>query len=120
MGLTAAQIIADRQHVTTDLASSGAVETASLILAGGTEISGSFTVLRAKSLEEKELEKTGFASEYKFSVRAIRTETGGAVQGDVLRMEDGNDYRILRIRLSPSRTAAVFDVGSLYEDARDF
>jgi len=111
MGLSDDQLLEDIGNIFTDLSGSNAVETATLKPSSDAAES-QFSVVRAKTLSEKELLEVGWANRYDLSVYAVRGgDSSSASDGDILNLETEGDLRILHISRGPARAYLRFDLG---------
>jgi hypothetical protein len=114
MGLTDAQLLTDIGNIITDLDDSNAVETATLTPADGSTTS-TFSIVRAKTLSERELLQVGWASKYQISVYAVRGEDASSASiGDILNLGTEGELRILNVSRGPARAYFRFDLGDKY------
>jgi hypothetical protein len=115
-GLTQAAIQADMEHILSDLADSGATETAEVFAKGKAVSSrGTVTILRAEQLSREELQGTGFEQEYEQSIYVIRaSEPAGVVKGDIVVMSDGR-FRILEFGRGPGVSYRRYDLGGEFQ-----
>jgi len=116
MGLTDANIGADMDAIFSDLSDCGCNETFIRIPAGGTSTDVSFEAIRGKQKSSEELMATGFAKEYRFTILAQVADMGDTTEGDKLRGEDAEEYRVFRVTPQPSKNMAAIDLGSDNED----
>jgi len=114
MGFTDAQLLTDIGNIISDLGGSNAVETATVKPSSG-EDESTFSVVRAKTLSERELLQVGWANKYQISVYAVRGDDAeSAVVGDILNLGTEGALRILNISRGPARAYLRFDLGDQY------
>ena len=111
MGLTDAQLLEDIAYIISDLGSTNAIETATL-KPSSDDAESQFSVVRAKTLSERELLEVGWAQRYDLSVYAVRGgDSSSASVGDILNLETEGDLRILNISRGPALAYLRYDLG---------
>jgi len=108
MAVDAAQIATDVAGIFTDLAATGASETATL--SGGS----TFTAIRGTARLSGDLGIAGLESDYEFSLWLIADGAPTLARGDTVALSDGT-FRILRIADGPLTIYRRLDLGGQYE-----
>jgi len=110
MGLTDAQLLTDVAFIVSDLDDTEAFESATL--RPGESDEATISIIRAKTLSEKELQNVGWAQKYQISVYAVRGEDSSTASlGDILNLDAEGDLRILNISRGPARAYFRYDLG---------
>ena len=128
--ITDAQVINGLRHIFTTSKGSQVTQKVDWIKAGEEAPAGSFDVFANTELRAEEIQFTGFAKVYRFSVMVIAADAGDGNgnfvdEGDKLQMQAGTDdaendetttLRIHRIAPQPSRLLLRLDLGDEFED----